>query len=54
MVRVTDLTVKIRQIILVLDDAGVVVKGVSGRTKGDKVSLMFPDGTLNCIVDDIK
>lgn len=39
---------------LVLDDAGVVVKGVSGRTKGDKVSLMFPDGTLNCIVDDIK
>ena len=39
---------------LVLDDAGVVVKGVSGRTKGDKVSLMFPDGTLNCIVDEIK
>ena len=39
---------------LVLDDAGVVVKGVSGRSRGDKVSLMFPDGTLKCMVEEIK
>lgn len=39
---------------LVLDDAGVVVKGVGGRSRGDKVSLMFPDGTLDCVVDEVK
>lgn len=39
---------------LVLDDAGVVVKGVDGRNRGDKVSLMFPDGMLGCVVDEVK
>ncbi len=36
---------------LAVDEKGVVVKGVAGRKAGDKVSLMFPDGTLDCTVD---
>lgn len=39
---------------LVLDQDGVVVKGVAGRSKGDKVSMMFADGTLCCTVDEIR
>lgn len=39
---------------LVLDEDGVVVKGAGGRSRGDKVSLMFPDGTLRCTVEEIR
>lgn len=37
---------------LVLDGDGVVMKGAGGRKKGDKVSVMFADGTLDCIVNE--
>lgn len=39
---------------LALDGGGRVLKGVAGRSRGDRVSLVFPDGTLNCTVDEIK
>ena len=39
---------------LAVDGNGVVVKSVAGRAKGDKVSMMFPDGTLDCIVEHIR
>ena len=39
---------------LAVDSAGVVVKGASGRKVGDKVSVMFADGTLDCVVENIK
>lgn len=39
---------------LALDGGGRVLKGAAGRSRGDKVSLVFPDGTLDCTVDDVK
>ena len=39
---------------LAVDSAGVVVKGASGRKVGDKVSVMFADGILDCVVENIK
>ena len=39
---------------LAVDSAGVVVKGTAGRKVGDKVSMMFADGTLNCTVDSVE
>ena len=39
---------------LAVDGNGVVVKGVSGRAKGDKISMMFPDGTLDCTIDAVR
>ena len=39
---------------LAVDSAGVVVKGAAGRRVGDKVSVMFADGTLDCVVENIK
>lgn len=42
-----------RGYVLAVDGAGVVLKGVKGRSKGDKVSLLFPDGTLECSVDEV-
>lgn len=39
---------------LAVDAAGVVVKGAAGRKVGDKVSVMFADGTLDCVVENIK
>ena len=39
---------------LAVDGNGVVVKGVAGREKGDKISMMFPDGTLDCTVDSVR
>jgi exodeoxyribonuclease VII large subunit len=39
---------------LTVDKDGVVVKGVSGKAAGDKVSVMFADGTLECTVDQVK
>ena len=39
---------------LAVDADGVVVKGAAGHCAGDKVSVMFADGTLDCTVDSIK
>lgn len=39
---------------LAVDKDGVVVKGVSGKAAGDKVSVMFADGVLECTVDHVK
>ena len=38
---------------LAVDGGGVVLKSVSGRTPGDRVSVMFSDGTLECTVDNV-
>ena len=38
---------------LALDGDGAVLKGVNGRQPGDTVSVMFSDGTMNCIVKEI-
>ena len=38
---------------LAVDEDGVVLRGVSGRSVGDMVSVMFPDGSLGCTVDII-
>ena len=38
---------------LALDAQGRVMKGVAGRSVGDKVSMMFADGTLRCTVEGI-
>ena len=38
---------------LALDGDGRVMKGASGRRKGDRVSVMFADGTLKCTVEEI-
>ena len=38
---------------LALDADGVVLKGASGRKAGDRVDVMFADGTLRCSVDCI-
>ena len=37
---------------LVLDGGGRVLKTASGKGAGDKVSVMFADGTLRCTVDE--
>ncbi len=39
---------------LALDGNGVVMKSASGRRPGDRVSMMFADGRLDCTVDDVK
>lgn len=39
---------------LALDSDGVVMHGAAGRSRGDKVSLMFSDGRLYCTVDEVK
>ena len=39
---------------LALDGQGRVLKGASGSGPGDKVSVMFADGTLDCTVDSVK
>lgn len=39
---------------LVLDGDGVVMKSCGGHRKGDNVSVMFSDGTLECIVEGRK
>ena len=36
---------------LALDAEGRVLKGASGKKEGDKVSVMFADGTIHCTVD---
>ena len=39
---------------LALDGQGRVLKGAAGSGPGDKVSVMFADGTLDCTVDSVK
>ena len=38
---------------LAVDADGVVIKGASGREAGDEVSVMFADGTLDCMVVNV-
>ena len=38
---------------LALDAGGRVMKGVSGSKAGDKVSMLFADGTLKCEVENV-
>ena len=40
--------------VLALDGDGVVMKGAAGRKAGDNVVLMFPDGSLECTVDNVR
>ena len=39
-----------RGYVLATDADGVVLKGVAGRSEGDRVSMMFADGVLDCTV----
>ena len=39
---------------LVLDADGRVVKGTEGRKAGDKVSMMFADGTMDCLIENVR
>ena len=43
-----------RGYVLATDADGVVMKGVSGRSEGDKVSMMFADGVLDCTVTQVR
>jgi exodeoxyribonuclease VII large subunit len=38
---------------LALDGDGVVMKGAAGHKSGDRISLMFADGTLECEVENV-
>ena len=38
---------------LAVDENGVVVKSVAGLASGDRVQVMFADGTLDCTVDSV-
>lgn len=38
---------------LALDAGGRVMKGVSGSKAGDKVSMLFADGTLKCEIENV-
>ena len=42
-----------RGYVLATDAAGIVMKGVAGRSAGDKVTMMFADGVLECTVDSV-
>ena len=42
-----------RGYVLATDAEGVVLKGAAGRKAGDKVTMMFADGTLKCTVDAV-
>ena len=39
---------------LAVDDDGRVMKGTQGRRPGDRMSLMFADGTLDCLIENIR
>ncbi len=43
-----------RGYILAVDEAGLAVKSVAGRSVGEKISMMLADGTLDCTIDKIK
>lgn len=38
---------------LATDSDGVVLKSVAGKVRGDRISVMFGDGVLNCVVDTV-
>lgn len=40
-----------RGYVLVLDEKGVVMKSAGGKHPGDRISVMFADGTLDCTVN---
>ncbi|MDE7128418.1 MAG: exodeoxyribonuclease VII large subunit [Bacteroidales bacterium] len=42
-----------RGYVLALDGKGVAMKAAAGQKAGDHVSLMFADGLLKCIVEDV-
>lgn len=42
-----------RGYVLALDADGVVLKSIGGKTKGDKLSVMFADGTMDCTIDAV-
>ena len=42
-----------RGYVLATDAEGVVLKGAAGRKAGDKVAMMFADGSLKCTVDAV-
>jgi exonuclease VII large subunit len=39
---------------LVLDGNGRIAKGVEGFSKGDRLSLMFNDGKLDCLIENVR
>lgn len=39
---------------LAVDGRGVVVKGAGGHSVGDRISVLFNDGTLDCTVDQVR
>ena len=39
---------------LAVDGDGRVMKGTQGRRPGDRMSLMFADGTLDCLIENIR
>jgi len=39
---------------LALDGDGRVMKGAQGRRSGDRMSLMFADGTLDCMIENVR
>ncbi|MDY3963562.1 MAG: exodeoxyribonuclease VII large subunit [Candidatus Cryptobacteroides sp.] len=43
-----------RGYVLALDSRGVVMKSVEGRSEGDRVSMMFRDGVLDCVVKEVR
>ena len=43
-----------RGYVLALDGQGRVMKGASGSSEGDRITVMFSDGVLECVVDDVK
>lgn len=43
-----------RGYVLAADSRGVVMKTAAGRAKGDRISVLFGDGTLDCTVDEVR
>ena len=39
---------------MVLDGDGVVMKGAAGHEAGERISLMFADGTLGCKIEEVR
>ena len=39
---------------LAVDGEGRVMKGAEGRSPGDRMSLMFADGTLDCLIEKVR
>ena len=38
---------------LAVDADGVVIKGVQGKSEGDKVTVLFADGRLDCRIEQV-